>query len=66
MPATGAAPPAHFAEAAAAAAASADPSAAPPPDAARLEWLWSEYEKQMAEQKQYQDEGMDIYPTPGE
>lgn len=61
MPATGAAPPAHFADAAAA----ADPSGAPP-DAARLEWLWSEYEKQMAEQKQYQDEGMDIYPTPGE
>ena len=50
-------------------ASSADASAAAaggPPDAARLEWLWQEYEKQMAEQKQYQDEGMDIYPTPGQ
>ena len=38
---------------------------ATPPDAARLEWLWSEYEKQRDEAKQYQEEGMDIFPTPG-
>lgn len=34
-------------------------------DSARLEWLWSEYERQIDEIKQYQEEGMDIYPTPG-
>lgn len=35
------------------------------PDSARLEWLWSEYEKQTAEAQQWAEEGLDIYPTPG-
>jgi hypothetical protein len=42
---------------------SADPNA--PADAARLEWLWSEYEAQMAEQRAYAEQGMDIFPSPG-
>jgi len=42
----------------------ADASAVPP-DAARLEWLWSEYEAQLAEQKAWADEGMDIFPSAG-
>lgn len=42
------------------------PGVAELPDSARLEWLWSEYEKQMEEVKHYQEEGMDIFPTPGQ
>jgi len=34
-------------------------------DEARLEWLWSEYERQMEESKQYQALGQDIFPQPG-
>lgn len=47
-------------------AAAAGSGSAELPDAARLEWLWGEYEKQMEQIKQQQEEGMDIYPTMGQ
>ncbi len=51
------------------AASAADGGDAPPAatvqDAARLEWLWSEYEQEQARMRAYEAEGMDIYPSAG-